>query len=145
MCSRWQMSYSPDPKDRAGSLARAARTGWLLLGFLCLGLGFVGAIVPLMPTTIFLILAAGCFARSSKRLEAWLLDHPRFGPALRAWRAEGAIPRQGKRAACIGMTIGYALFWLGARPGWGLGLAVAAMMLACALWIISRPTPGNEA
>ncbi|MEE4450558.1 YbaN family protein [Novosphingobium resinovorum] len=122
---------------------RIARIGWLLLGFLCVGLGFVGAFLPVMPTTIFMILAAGCFARSSPRLEAWLFDHPRFGPALRAWRTEGAISRAGKRAACIGIAIGYGLFWLGARPALGLALAVAAMMLACAAWIVTRPSPRN--
>lgn len=120
------------------------RGGWLLLGFLCVGLGFVGAFVPLMPTTIFMILGAGCFARSSPRLEAWLLAHPRFGPTLRAWRAEGAIPRAGKRAACIGIAVGYGLFWLGARPGPVPALAVAAMMLACAMWITTRPLPGSD-
>ncbi len=120
---------------------RVVRGIWLVLGLLCVGLGVVGVFVPLMPTTIFMILAAGCFARSSPRLEAWLLDHPRFGPALRAWRAEGAIPRAGKRAACIGIAIGYGLFWLGARPGWGLALIVAGIMLGCAIWIVRRPLP----
>lgn len=124
---------------------RAIRAGWLMLGFLCVGLGFVGVVVPLMPTTIFMILAVGCFARSSPRLEAWLLAHPRFGPSLRAWRDEGAVSRAGKRAASVGIAIGYALFWLGARPGWGVGISVAAMMLACAVWIVSRPLPGGEA
>lgn len=123
---------------------RAARTFWLLLGFLCVGTGFVGAFVPLLPTTIFMILGAGCFARSSPRLEAWLLDHPRFGPALVAWRAEGTIPRAGKRAACIGIAVGYGLFLIGARPGWSVALAVAAMMAACAAWIVTRPLPRNE-
>lgn len=141
--NRSSMPPSPDKQDMRGPVGRAVRTGWLLLGFLCVGLGFVGAVVPLMPTTIFLILAAGCFARSSRRLEAWLLDHRRFGPAIRAWREEGAIPRSAKRAACIGIALGYALFWFGARPGWGVGLAVAAMMAACAAWIVTRPLPGQ--
>jgi uncharacterized membrane protein YbaN (DUF454 family) len=124
---------------------RAVRAGWLMLGFLCMGLGFVGAVVPLMPTTIFMILAAGCFARSSPRLEAWLLAHPRFGPSLRAWRDEGAVSRAGKRAASVGIASGYALFWLGARPDLEVGFSVAALMLACAVWIVSRPLPGGEA
>lgn len=137
------MSLSPDPENPPGVLGKAARTVWMLLGLFCVGLGIIGAFLPLMPTTIFMILAAGCFARSSPRLEAWLLGHPRFGPTLRAWRAEGAISRTGKRAACAGIMLGYVLFWLGARPGWGLGLGVAAAMLGCAAWIVSRPLPRN--
>src|SRR3546814_10506609 len=80
-----------------------------MLGFIWVGIGAVGAFVPLLPTTIFIILALGCFARSSPRLEHWLLNHERFGPALRAWRDQRAISRSAKRAACIGMTVGYGL------------------------------------
>ncbi|WP_184273223.1 MULTISPECIES: YbaN family protein [Brevundimonas] len=123
---------------------RSVRAGWLVLGLVLVGLGFVGAFVPLMPTTIFLILAAACFTRSSSRLEAWLLNHPRFGPGLRAWRAEGAVSRRGKIAACLGMAVGYGLFWLTVRPGLWLGLAVALVMAACALFVVSRPSPGGR-
>ncbi len=73
-------------------------------------LGFIGAFLPVMPTTIFLILAAGCFARSSPSLEAWLLHHPRFGTPLRQWREQGAISRKGKAYAAAGMAAGYASF-----------------------------------
>ena len=62
------------------------RVGFLALGGLMLALGIIGAFLPVMPTTIFLILAAWCFGRSSPRLESWMLDHQRFGPALRQWR-----------------------------------------------------------
>jgi uncharacterized membrane protein YbaN (DUF454 family) len=119
------------------------RATWLLAGLLCVGLGFIGVFVPLMPTTIFLILAAGCFARSSPRLEAWLLGHPRFGPTLRAWRAEGAIPPRAKLYACIGIALGYGLFLVGAHPGLIVALIVALPMMGCAAWIASRPLPGE--
>jgi uncharacterized membrane protein YbaN (DUF454 family) len=135
------MSVLANGRDARSPVGRAVRAGWLLLGLLCVGLGLVGTVVPLMPTTIFLILAAACFARSSRRLEAWLLAHPRFGPLVRAWREEGAMPRSAKRAACIGMMSGYGLFWLTARPDWGVACVVAALMLACGLWIVSRPEP----
>lgn len=130
----------PDPAEPQGGHLRLA---WLAAGFLCVGLGFIGALLPLMPTTIFLILAAGCFARSSPRLESWLLNHPRFGPSLRMWREQRAIPRAGKIAACCGMAFGYAMFLLGAHPGLPLALGVALALCACAAWIITRPSPGQ--
>jgi hypothetical protein len=74
------------------------RSVYLVLGFIFIALGFVGAFLPVLPTTPFLILATTCFARSSPRLESWLLSHPRFGPSLRAWRERGAIPLRAKTA-----------------------------------------------
>ena len=131
----------PEPAEAGRRYRSAVRVGWMLLGLFLVALGIIGAFLPLMPTTIFLILAAGCFARSSPRLEAWLLDHPRHGPALRAWRAEGAISRRGKQAACLGMTAGYGIFCLTARPAFPLAAVVAAALLGSAAWIIRRPLP----
>jgi uncharacterized membrane protein YbaN (DUF454 family) len=107
----------------------------------CLGLGIVGAFLPLMPTTIFLILAVGCFARSSPRLEAWLLNHPRFGPSLRQWREQRAVPLIGKVGAVLGMTLGFVVFWVAVRPGLWLALGVGVVLLGCATYVVSRPRP----
>lgn len=135
----------PEPEPKSPRLTtHLSRAAWLVLGLAFLALGFIGALLPIMPTTIFLILAAGCFARSSTRLENWLLHHPRFGPTLTAWRRERAIPRRGKIAASLGMTVGYGLFLLGARPHWPLALTVAAAMAACAYYVLSRPAPAAE-
>lgn len=133
----------PEPPKPAGH--RLARGVWLILGLACVALGFIGAFVPLMPTTVFLILAAACFARSSPRLEAWLLDHPRFGPTLRAWRRDRAIPRAAKIMACTGMAVGLSLFWWGAHPHWPLLLLVAAILGLCAAYVVSRPSPSKPA
>lgn len=121
--------------------SRLVRLGYLLAGFLLLALGIIGAFLPLMPTTIFVILAAACFARSSARLENWLLGHKRFGPMIVAWRAERAIPRRAKVLASIGMVIGYVAFLIGARPGLVLNLSVLAFFVACAWYVLSRPEP----
>lgn len=116
------------------------RPAYFAAGSLLVAVGFVGAFLPLLPTTPFLILAAACFARSSPRLEAWLLNHRQFGPALRAWREHGAISIKAKLLACIGMSFGYALFWWAHRPGLLLAAAVAAAMIGAAAYVLSRPS-----
>ena len=73
-----------DEQKPAPRLARGlARWLWFVLGLVALALGGLGVVVPGLPTTIFLIVAAGCFARSYPRLEQWILDLPGVGPALR--------------------------------------------------------------
>jgi uncharacterized membrane protein YbaN (DUF454 family) len=116
------------------------RIVYFCLGWVLVALGVIGAVTPLLPTTIFLIGAAGCFARSSPRLEAWLLDHPTFGKPLRDWRSSGAISRPGKIAACAGMSFGFGAFWYSAHPSMPLAAGVAALLLACAAYVVSRPS-----
>lgn len=135
---------SSDPAPRRAT-ARIARLGWTLLGGVFVVLGIVGALLPVMPTTIFLILAAGCFARGSPRLEAWLLAHPRFGPTLAAWRRNGAIAPRAKAMACGGMALGYGVFAVTVRPGVALAAGVAAAMAGCAAYVLSRPGADREA
>lgn len=122
------------------------RAIYLLLGLGFTTLGVVGAFLPLLPTTVFLILAAGCFAKSSPRMEAWILDHKDFGPLVRGWRENGAIPRKAKVLACAGMAGGFTLFFLSVHPGPWLALTVAAALAACALFVVSRPSaPSGDA
>jgi uncharacterized protein len=117
-----------------------ARPLWFVAGLFFVLLGVIGALLPLMPTTIFLILALACFARSSPRLEAWLLNHPRFGATLRAWRERGAIGRRGKLLACGGMALGFALFWGFARVELWVEILVAVALAGCAAFVVSRPS-----
>lgn len=121
------------------------RLGFLALGHALVALGIIGVVLPVLPTTPFLLLAAACYARGSPRLEAWLLGHPRFGPALRDWRLHGAIAPRAKRAALVGMMAGFALFWLLARPGWPLALGVLALMGVGAGYVLTRPGGAPEA
>ncbi len=116
-----------------------ARGLYFTAGIVLTGIGIVGAFLPWLPTTIFLIMAAWCFGRSSPRFEAWLLNHQQFGPPLRAWRSSGAIPRRAKYLAFTGMAAGYVIFYVSASPRWPTALAVAVVLLCSALYVGTRP------
>src|SRR5690606_24080693 len=120
---------------------RWTRRLYWALGMLMLVLAVIGAVLPLMPTTIFVILAAACFGRASPRWEAYLLNHPQFGPSWVAWREQGAISVRGKIFAVSGRALGLAVFWFTADPAWWLGVLVSVLMAGCALWLVSRPAP----
>ena len=118
--------------------ARLRRWAWTGAGMLMVALGVIGAMLPVMPTTIFLILALACFSRASPRLEHWLLHHPRFGAPLRQWREHRAVSRRGKVLACVGMAIGFVAMCLGHPPWWVLVL-VATMEVAVIIYLLLRP------
>lgn len=129
------MKDQPDPTGPS-----ALRAVYLVVGLALVALGFIGAFLPVLPTTPFLILAVACFARSSRRLENWLLDHPRFGPTLRDWRMRGAVPRKAKLMSLGGMLVGFTLFWIGSNPGPIVAGAVAALMLTGLAYVFTRPS-----
>ncbi|MXN66979.1 DUF454 family protein [Stappia sp. GBMRC 2046] len=110
------------------------------LGALFVAIGLVGMVVPLLPTTIFFILAASCFARSSPELERRIMEHPRIGPTVRAWRDHGVITPRAKLTAFIGMGTGFLLFLYTASPELPLAVGVALFFLACAAYVASRPS-----
>ena len=68
----------------------------ITLGWICVGLGFVGIFVPGIPTTIFLIIALWAFTKTSKKLRHWLIHHKRFGPFLSNWQEHKVVPRRAK-------------------------------------------------
>ncbi|SFI53564.1 YbaN family protein [Celeribacter neptunius] len=110
----------------------------LTLGVFCVALGFIGVFLPVMPTTIFLILAAFFFTKGSPRLRQWLLDHAHFGPGIRAWEKTGAIPRRIKAISITMMMMSFIPTLLLAVPPIYLGLQ-AALIGAGALYILTRP------
>jgi uncharacterized membrane protein YbaN (DUF454 family) len=110
---------------------------YLVGGFLSLGLAVIGAILPMMPTTVFVILAAYCFARSSPVLEARLLEHPVFGPHIVSWRTRGAISRKGKVAASIAFVVSIVASLIFAPWPWSVAPILAALVIGS--WIWARP------
>lgn len=129
----------PRAEETAPAATGAVRLVWLAAGIALTGIGIVGLVLPVMPGTIFLILAAACFARGSPRLERWLLHHPRLGPSVLAWRQDGAIPRKGKVAAFAGMALSIVLVSLSGAPPIAIASTVA-LVLAGAAYVGTRPT-----
>lgn len=108
------------------------------LAWVFLAIGVVGVFVPLLPGTLFLIAAAACFTRSSPRFETWLLDHPRFGPPVREWRAKGAIPRKAKIFACGSLVVSWLIFLAGGAPAVVKAMCFV-LFVAVAMYVASRP------
>lgn len=116
------------------------RTTFKLIGVGCVAIGIVGAVLPLLPSTIFFILAAAAFARSSPELEQRIMEDPRVGPSVRNWRDHGVIPMKAKFFAFGGMAFGYIVFLLTAVPALWLAILVGLFMAGSAWYVGSRPS-----
>lgn len=115
---------------------------WILIGvgWTAVGLGALGVLLPLLPTTPFLLVAAWAFGRSSERFHGWLHSNRWFGPLLRDWQQHGAVPRWAKVMAVTFMALAMiGLIQRGTVPVWALvliGLALAAV----SVWLCTRPS-----
>lgn len=110
---------------------------FLVLGWICVGLGFVGAFLPGLPTTVFLIIALWAFSKSSDRLRWWLWTHPKFGATLRAWHMHRVIPPPAKAAAVVMMMVSVAIVAVSATS-WQPPVILASVLAPIAVWIVTR-------
>ena len=109
-----------------------------LLAYTSLGIGLIAIVVPGLPTTEFILLAAWAATRSSPRLSVWLENHRLFGPMLHNWRNGKVIPRRAKVGATTSMLLCAGLMLVLLDHAWPVYLALAGMGLGN-LWIWSRP------
>jgi hypothetical protein len=114
---------------------KGARILFFLAGSLALGLGAIGAVLPVLPTTPFLLVAAFCFARSSKRAHAWLLSNRVFGPHLRDYLAGQGISWRIKAGALVFLwaTIGTSIAFV---PFWWVRILLALVALAVTVHVV---------
>lgn len=113
------------------------RIVWLTIGIMATGCGIAGVVLPLVPTTPFLLVAAYAFARSSPALHEWLVTHPRLGAIIEDWCAHGAIARPTKLVAVGVMVVMLLASWLaGLRAS--LFVLQAGVLAAAALFILTR-------
>ena len=109
------------------------------LGWLCVGLGFVGVFVPGIPTTIFLIIALWAFTKSSEKLRQWLLNHKRFGPILNNWQEHKVVPRRAKILMVVLMSLAVILFYYSSQS-LILTIGLIIILVSVAIYVISLPS-----
>jgi len=133
----------PTDKDHKPPRYNLRQSLWFVVGLLALALAVVGALLPLLPTTPFLLVAAFAFARSSERLHRWLHDHAHFGPLILNWQRHGAISRRAKIIALSVIALTPVATWL-AGVGVPILLLQIAILAMVAVFIITRPAPPPE-
>lgn len=114
------------------------RVIWLTIGLLALACGVAGIVLPLVPTTPFLLVAAFAFARSSPGLHDWLASHPRLGPPIHDWNSHGAISQRAKSTALVLMALTLALSISAGASKTILAVQIL-VMAAVAAFILTRP------
>ena len=117
-----------------------ARVFFLVSGWICFGLGIIGVVLPVLPTTPFMILAAFLFARGSPRARKWLIEGTRFGPHITLWENQGAIAPAAKKLAIGVMALVFVVSVVLQAPIWVL-IVQAACMGPAAIFIWTRPSP----
>jgi len=121
----------------------ASRLLWVTIGLAAIFLALLGVLLPLLPTTPFVLVAAFAFARSSSRLHRWLHNHALFGGLIENWNRYGAISRAAKTTAIASMA---AVFGLSLAFGAStVVLVVQALVLSLsAAFILTRPLPPRQ-
>lgn len=110
------------------------------IGLVFVALGFVGVFVPLLPTTPFLLVAAGCFARSSPAFHQWLFNHRILGHYVRDWERNRSIPLSAKILAVVTMSASLAWLALGTNAPAIAVWMTGAILVCVAAWLVTRPT-----
>ena len=131
-----------DPQDpyEPPALPAPVRLGYLCVGWIAFSIGVVGAFLPVLPTTLFMIIALWAFSKSSVRFQRWLYHHRVFGPPLQRWHRYRVIPLSAKITALGMMAASLAYLVIFAGASWPVLVATGALMAAGAAYILSKPS-----
>ena len=116
---------------------------WNALGFLSLGMAYIGVITPGIPYSIFVVFAAYCFSKGSERMHRWIYNHRLFGPFLTNWNTKRVFPQKMKYFMLFMMTTSLMIMWLTSVPVRGI-IYTALFMLCVAVWAWRFPSSVEE-
>jgi uncharacterized membrane protein YbaN (DUF454 family) len=120
--------------------SKATRPFWYALGWIAMALAAAGAVLPLLPTVPFLLVAAWAFGKSSKRWRAWIYNQPTFGPMLMDWEHHGVIPPVGKYAAVLMMLSSFAALVMYSGAPVYVFVIVGVILTTVTGFILTRPS-----
>lgn len=121
---------------------RSKKAFFVVLAIVFLGIACIGIVTPGLPTTEFLLLAAGCAAKGSTRLHQWMIQHHLFGPMIRNWQEDRSIHRKTKITAIIMMAVSAVAMYLFVPHPIIVSILASGMALS-AFWIWTRPEPAS--
>jgi uncharacterized membrane protein YbaN (DUF454 family) len=128
----------PDSSMPAGPFRRSPLH--LAMAYLFTGLGIVGAFLPLLPTTPFLLIAAWAAPKGSPALHRWLYEHPAFGSALVAWEQKRAVSTRAKLTACVLLVMSWLIMFVQTST-WVVPAITGVLFVCIATFLVTRPTP----
>lgn len=131
------MAHPPPPSAATLHRSRVVRTLLWIAGSVSLALGLIGVLLPGLPTTPFVLLAAACYAKASPRLHRWLLNHRWMGPMLRDWERDRSLTRRSKTVALVSMVVMVSVSVWSFRGRLALQLVLLATA-AVGAWVVLR-------
>lgn len=134
---------SAQPSSGADWSERALQRTWRTVGSLCFAIGIVNAFIPLLPTTVFLLIGVWAYGKGDPAMRERMMNHPRFGPSLRLWVEKRQIKRTGKVGAVTGIALSAAFtaFMIGPKP---IMWAIVTGLLLLSGYLATRPEPARS-
>jgi len=148
---QYQNMIERQKRSSAKSISQLRRWLLIILGTLSLGLGIIGAFLPLLPTTPLLLVSAACYLRSSEKMYRWLLSHRWLGPLIRNYRQHQAMTSKHKifTLVLLWATIGYSSVWVTRNLIlkiclWAIAVGVTIHVLSLRTWKNELPISNDQ-
>jgi hypothetical protein len=120
------------------TISKVKKAMWLTLGFLFLGLAYIGVVTPGIPFSTPTVAAAYCFSKGSERMHNWIMNHKIFGPFLRGWAEKRVFPTKARWLMILTMDSSLVIMWF-TTHNWKAVVGTGVLMFLCAVWALRYP------